>query len=95
VAEAAYLCTGKDCRKRADDIDALHEVLDAAGVRVERVRCQKICRSPVLGLVVDGRLSWFAKLRGKSGRKALRRFLSEGTGPLRKLRVKKRAGKLR
>ena len=94
MAETAYLCTGKDCRKRADDIDALQEVLDRFGVRVERVRCQKICRSPVVGLVVEGRLSWFAKLRGKSGRKALKRFLHDGTGPLRKLRVKKRSGKL-
>ena len=57
--------------------------------------CQKICKAPVVGLSLDGSVEWFAKVRGKSGRKALRRFLRTGAGPMRKLRSKKRSGKLR
>jgi hypothetical protein len=91
----AYLCEGKDCRKRAKDTEALREIFEEAGLRCERVRCQKICNAPVVGLKIDGTMQWFAKVRGKSGRKALRRFLRTGDGPLRKLRSKKRSGKLR
>lgn len=91
----AYLCEGKDCRKRDKDSDALREILEEAGLRCERVRCQKICKAPVVGLTIDGSVQWFAKVRGKSGRKAMRRFLRSGDGPLRKLRNKKRSGKLR
>lgn len=91
----AYLCTGSDCRKRAGDAAALRAVLDDAGVPIEEVRCQKLCKGPVVGLVIDDTVQWFGKLRGKGGRKALRRFLKKGDGPLWKMRDKKRAGKMR
>ena len=95
MPQTAYLCTGKDCRKRAGDTEALRELLEEAGLQCETVRCQKLCKGAVVGLTVDGTLQWFGKLRGKEGRKALRRFLRKGDGPLWKLRDKKRAGKLR
>ena len=91
----AYLCAGKDCRKHAGDSARLQALLEDAGHTCEAVRCQKICTGPVVGLTVDGSIEWFAKVRGKKGRKALRRFLESGDGPLRKLRKKKRSGKLR
>ena len=91
----AYLCQGKDCRKRAKDNDALRELLEDAGLSCEQVRCQKICKAPVVGLIIDGSVQWFGKVRGKAGRKALHRFLRTGDGPLRKLRSKKRSGKVR
>ena len=91
----AYLCEGKDCRKRSPETAALRELLEDAGLSCELVRCQKICKAPVVGLTINGTVQWFGKVRGKSGRKALRRFLRTGDGPLRKLRSKKRSGKLR
>ena len=95
MSEVAYLCAGKDCRKRAGEREKLQELLEGLGLRCEIVGCQKICKAPVVGLRRGGALTWYAKLRGKSARKALRRFLDDGTGPLKKHRVKKREGKLR
>ena len=95
MSGTAYLCAGKDCRKRSSDTARLRALLQDAGLTCEAVRCQKICTGPVVGLTIDGSVEWFAKVRGKPGRKALRRFLKSGDGPLRKLRKKKRSGKLR
>lgn len=94
--EAVYLCRGKDCRKRGSALQSLVEVLEERGIERKYVRCQKICSGPVLGVVVEGELQWFEKLRGKEARRALKRYLKSGRrGPLWKHRVKKRAGKLR
>jgi hypothetical protein len=70
-------------------------VLAEHGEIVE-VPCQKICKGPVLGLEVKGKLQWFSKVRGKKKIKAVARLLCTGKCPslLRKRRVKKRAGKL-
>lgn len=95
VTKTAYVCFGKDCRKRASDTEKLEGVLEDAGFACQRVRCQKICKGPVVGFEVDGTLEWFAKVRGRSGRDALARFVERGDGPLRKLRKKKRSGRLR
>lgn len=95
MSDTAYLCFGKDCRKRSDDTVKLEALLEGEGFACERVGCQKICKGPVVGLTVDGTLEWFAKVRGKAGREALRRFVERGGGPLRKHRKKKRSGKLR
>lgn len=95
VSDTAYLCFGKDCRKRSSDIEKLEAVLEEAGFACERVGCQKICSGPVVGLTVEGTLEWFEKVRGKAGREALRRFIERGDGPLRKRRKPKRSGRLR
>ena len=67
-----YLCTGKDCRRSSG-----HEELagSLAGDLVVEVRCQKICKGPVAGLEVDGRLEWFRSLRKAKARKALGRLV--------------------
>lgn len=95
MSDTAYLCFGKDCRKRSDDTEKLQSLLEGAGLTCKRVGCQKICKGPVVGFTVDGTLEWFGKVRGKSGRDALLRFVDRGDGPLRKHRRKKRSGKLR
>jgi (2Fe-2S) ferredoxin len=90
------LCIGKDCRKRSGALHALEDLLDDRGITWKTVRCQKICSGPVLGLVAEGKLQWFEKLRGKDARKALERYLDRGRlDALWKRRVKKRAGKRR
>ena len=92
-----YLCTGKDCRRSSG-----HEELagSLAGDLVVEVRCQKICKGPVAGPEVDGRLEWFRSLRKAKARKALGRLvIARGQGPLperlAKRRVSKRSGLLR
>lgn len=89
------VCVGSDCRK-AEGHRALRVALAQADVRM--VSCQKICKGPVAGVAVDGRLEWFKRLRGPKSQRALVR-LARGGGPLpgrlRKRRVAKRSGRLR
>ena len=90
-----YICVGKDCRKSDS---SLHKLLgDLPVCRVEEVRCQKICKGPVIGAQVGGTLHWFKKLRGHVVRSALREALTSKRIPkvLRAHHIKKRAGKLR
>lgn len=89
------VCVGSDCRK-ADGHRALRVVLDEVDVRP--VSCQKICKGPVAGVEVDGRLEWFKRLRGPKSQRALLRLVRRGgplPGRLRKRRVPKRSGRLR
>lgn len=56
-----YVCTGKHCRKKiAESGEALSALPKSA--RVVKVKCQKICRGPVFGLELDGRLEWFEQV---------------------------------
>ena len=91
-----YVCGGSDCRQRQG---ARLKLLEAAGAAadVEPVRCQDVCTGPVAGLVVDGRLEWFRRVRGRKLRAAVVRAAVTGhvPGRLRDLRVKKRSGRLR
>lgn len=88
------------CRKCEHHEHLERALTDRRGLAVELVRCQKICRGPVAGLVVDGRMEWFECL---DGRKAIAAFVDLArTGasdrlpkPLRRRRVPKRAGRLR
>lgn len=88
------------CRK-CEDHACLERILsDRKGISVERVRCQKICDGPVAGVVVDGRMEWFAKIAGVKEIAALVRMTRRAPHdripkPLRRRRVKARAGKLR
>lgn len=90
------VCVGSDCRK-AEGHRALRAALGDADVRT--VGCQKICKGPVAGVQVDGRLEWFKRLRGPKSQRALRRLAGSGSGPLPrrlgKRRVGKRSGRLR
>jgi hypothetical protein len=67
-------------------------------VCIELVRCQDICKGPVVGLEVDGDLRWFRRLRGKKARRSLAKLVRRaGRGPvperLRPLRVAERDGR--
>ena len=91
-----YLCRGGDCR---DSKKARRKLADQLNghVRLTEVKCQKICRGPVLGLDVDGRLEWFAELDTGKARDAVLHLLDRGElkKPLRKRQVGKKSGKLR
>jgi hypothetical protein len=93
---AVFVCTGKDCSSRLTD--RLCELLETAGV-VERVGCQKICHGPVVGVHVDGELTWFEKVLSGKAEAALIAELVEPPvelpGSLAKRLVPKRTGKLR
>lgn len=61
-----YLCKKCKGRKR------LARLLEAApGVSLEKVGCQKVCRGPVAGFAVDGRMEWFGRLDKKKRARAL------------------------
>ena len=66
---ACYLCTGKDCR-RADGHADLRKALRKVG-EVQVVKCQDLCEGPVAGVVVDGEVEWFEKLRRARHRDAV------------------------
>ncbi|HEX2575623.1 MAG TPA: hypothetical protein VHK88_04690 [Aquihabitans sp.] len=52
-------------------------------VAIRMVRCQDVCKGAVAGLAVDGRLTWFRRLRGPKSAKALAKLARRGgTGPL-------------
>lgn len=90
-----HVCRGKDCRKHSGT-RKICEMLDEAGVRYTVVRCQKICKAPVVGVKLDGQLSWYSKLRGREAREKLLQLIERNKPKkLRSHRVKKRAGKLR
>lgn len=88
------------CRK-CEQHACLERILsDRDGVEVERVRCQKICNGPVAGLPVDGRMEWFERVDGIKQIAALVRLAHHGPHeripkPLRRHRVRSRAGKVR
>jgi hypothetical protein len=88
------ICQGGSCRKRKKALRALASVL---GSFWTPVRCQKICKGPVVGCEVNGELKWFADLQSRKSQEGLLRLVGEGkvTKPLKKRRVKKRDGKLR
>jgi hypothetical protein len=92
------VCGGSDCRK-AEGHTALRDALaDAGEAEVRIVGCQKICKGPVAGVEVGGRLEWFKRLRGPKSRRALLRLVHLGAplpDRLRKRRVAKRSGRLR
>jgi hypothetical protein len=88
------------CRK-CEQHACLAGILDERdGLDVELVRCQKICNGPVAGLSVDGRMEWFEHVDGIKEIAALVRLAHARPPdripkPLRRRRVKRRAGKIR
>ena len=90
-----YVCRGKDCSKEKAALAEVEAGLTEVA-EVRRVKCQDICKGPVVGAEVGGRLEWFAKMRKA---KVLRRLieairddrpLSDG---LEKRRKAKRSGR--
>jgi hypothetical protein len=91
----AFLCVGKDCRRHERHPDLLAEL--AAAAEVERVPCQDICKGPVAGVEVGGRIEWFKRLRKRRHRRALvdlARGGREVPEPLRERWVPKRGGRV-
>ena len=91
-----YVCRGKDCRKKSKKLACLESTISEHG-EVIPVACQKICKGPVAGLELNGRLEWFSKLDEKSARKGFAHLLSEGQlkEKLKDRIAKKRRGKFR
>ncbi len=89
-----YVCRGPDCRKHTGTRKII-EMLDSAGVGWTPVRCQKICKAPVVGIRFDAPVVWHARVRGRDARAKLARALEAGKlKKLKSLRVKKRSGKI-
>lgn len=90
-----YLCTGSDCTDETSG-QALREALAGHGEICE-VRCQKICKGPVVGVEIDDRIEWFSRLKTQGMRKHLARLLSSGElhTSLSARRLRKRSGKFR
>jgi len=86
------------CRK-CKNHDCLIDVLEAHGdVSIRRVKCQKICHGPVVGLPVGGRMEWFEKVSSLKELAALVRLTKKSHAEaipkaLRKRRVKSYAGR--
>lgn len=91
-----YVCHGSDCRKKKKEWKALNESLGEQGT-VCPVRCQKICKGPVVGVEVSGRLEWFSKLKKKTLHSQFIALTQRGavTTRLKTHLCKKRRGKLR
>lgn len=93
-----YVCMSGDCRKgRPNAHRKLRAALDEAGVPVKPVRCQKVCKGPVVGVTVGGELHWLRRVAGADLRADLLKLLRKGRWPkaLKRRRSRKRRGKLR
>ena len=95
-ARKILLCHAKPCR-RAKGFDKLVNALGSADVRVRPVRCQDVCKGPVAGVKVRGKVRWFKSLRDKSWHQQLVSALRAGGvgAALGAREVKKRRGKVR
>lgn len=65
------------CRK-CKGARKLAAALVADGAAVEKVKCQSICKGPVVSVVVDGRREWFSRVEGRKARRALVRAAERG-----------------
>ena len=91
------LCAGKSCRRANAESDRAERFVARLPVDVARVRCQKVCRGPVLGVCVEGEWQWFERMNSRKALEALATLVEDGTlaKPLAKRRHRKRAGRLR
>lgn len=96
MGNTLYVCSGSDCKKHKSENKKLLRGLGDC-LEIEHVRCQKICKGPVMGVQVDGTLHWFRKLDPKSDLAGLQKALSKGkvSKALAQKSAEKRTGKLR
>ena len=88
------ICVGKACRKPKKRFQLLLQHL--ADRPIQRVKCQRICKGPVVGLKLGGTWEWFRRLDTAKALTALDLLLDgEMTPRMKGRRVKKRRGKLR
>jgi hypothetical protein len=96
VRPTVFLCRGDTC-SREKGFDALRERLGPVA-DISEVRCQRICRGPVVGAAINGSLEWFERVRSEKVQGQLVDLVA-GSGKLRKSlakrRVDKRSGRLR
>ena len=96
VRPTVFVCHGSRCRHHEAHTE-LRERLGAVADLAE-VRCQRICRGPVVGAAVNGSLEWFERVRSRKVQAQLVDFVA-GSGKMRhsleKRRVEKRSGRLR
>ena len=92
--DRVLVCTGDDCRDAAGFDKVL--LIAAASEGATTVRCQGVCKGPVVGVERDGEIRWYTKVRGDR-RTALARLLSSGSGrrDLHSAEVRKRRGRLK
>ena len=90
-----YVCKGKGCRK-SEYTRSLEGCLSEHG-QVIQVKCQKICKGPVVGVEVNGSIEWFKKLRSQKAQNQLVELLLKGrlAGSLSERIANKRRGKIR
>ncbi len=88
-----YVC--RKCKHSKELHSALERKTDAT---VKLIGCQDVCKQPVAGTRVEGRLEWFGGLDRSKRRQALIDLVNDGgRGPvpaaLAKARSRKRAGR--
>lgn len=83
-----YVC--RKCKGSSSLLSRLEDRLAGSGGRgdpahpdrpevvVHVVKCQDICKGAVAGLEVDGRITWFRRLRGPKAAKALAKLARRG-----------------
>jgi (2Fe-2S) ferredoxin len=95
VTAGLMVCTGKDCRKSKGWSDLVH--LAASTVRAHEVPCQGLCKGPVVGLAIDGKVRWFGHVRSGSKRDLVTAMSNTGRVPdeLGSRESRKRRGEMR
>jgi len=81
VTTTVYLCEGKDCSRAKGQAELAAAVVAEPSLVGRPVRCQKVCKGPVAGLEVNGRVEWFGRLRKGQARRALVALARDG-GPI-------------
>jgi (2Fe-2S) ferredoxin len=71
------ICTGKKCKKRPRQTDKLQRQLPRH-CDTTTVKCQKMCKGPVVVVKQAGVRYWFSNLKGKKNRRAFAEFLVSG-----------------
>ncbi len=94
---ALFVCGGSNCRKALKKRARVREAIEGLPANREVVRCQRVCRGPVVGVEVEGTLQWFERVDSLKAVGALRDLIEAGavSKPLRKRRNAKRAGRRR
>lgn len=93
----ATVAVCRKCKGHGCVVEFLEELTDA---RIDMVRCQKVCDGALVGLTVDGRMEWFARVAKPRPLVAItavlagRRDGKQLPGALAKRRVKKLSGRL-
>lgn len=72
------LVTVMVCRKCKGSDKVVEFLTSQTRARVRTVRCQKVCKGPVAGLAIRGRMEWFGRLKGPKQLEALKRLVATG-----------------